>query len=323
MTRHAATSCTAVVLLVALCVAESVIAQQPKPDDGFRAHKSLPAATNDGPIRFELESQRKVWGDWETPLANFHARNRTDETINVENGDEGRGFAGKVIYVRDPDGKVRSFGYHWADEKRYPARFHGRTKPFKANESVYTQTVGITPRFGPLKPGTYSVVAAVPTGRFTVNGMPIGRVVSKPWTFAVTSLTPALKKRMLEDPKNPTGLNLTTKQVRNAKGKAVTTVVLTNNSNKSVSYSGYIGDESGLLDREVFGGDGQWQGPQLLWCGTGLITKTVKPGEAATVGTMQVLPHSAAIWRWHMAVNVEGEKTWRKVRSAPIVHRPK
>jgi hypothetical protein len=155
------------------------------------------------------------------------------------------------------------------------------------NPNAYALYVGCDLRraFGPMPPGKYTVqiVHAASGYRTDVPGFQPKEIVAKPFRLTVvkTTLQEAQKKN-----DGTKGLELRVETVKDRK-----VAVLTNRRNRPVTFQVYGPDRKqvpaqSLLMAEQWNGT-KWQVAVLGFCGTGLQSFVLKPGESRELH----LPH--------------------------------
>ena len=91
------------------------------------------------------------------------------------------------------------------------------------------------------------------------------------------------------------------------------TVTLTNSTEAPIEFSGY-GPTSPLYGMDCLREDG-WQEQPVGWCGTGLATQTLAPGQQTTFQVHS--PNEPVNWRISLSYQVSGTKAWLSVHSNP------
>ena len=100
-------------------------------------HLAMPKAGGEPTLRLDVLMSRTIWGEWERARFDYRIVNATKQPIQFEDGDPGRGFAGKIMVLRDPRDKIKAFGAHWAAPPHYRPNFWGRPKTFDAGAVVH------------------------------------------------------------------------------------------------------------------------------------------------------------------------------------------
>jgi len=288
--------------------------------DAVLEHETMPKPGGESALRLDLSMSRIVWGDWEPIRFDYRVVNTAKQPVDFEDGDSGRGFAGKVMYLRDPQRKIRSFGSHWAEPKQYAPNFHGRTEKFDSGATVYEQT-RMEPAnfFGDFGNGKHAVQVVVPVGRMAINGDPIQQLASRPVEFQVVTLTPALRRTMETTPKDDAGVSLepVARSIATSKIGQAITMRLTNNSAKSIYFSKYINDKLSPTTFEVFAGSGKWIKGPVGWCGSFLGAEELAPKKTATITTYSPTD-TGRYFRITIEVNDKGSKKTRTIVSRVI-----
>ena len=90
-------------------------------------------------------------------------------------------------------------------------------------------------------------------------------------------------------------------------------VTLTNSTEAAIEFLGY-GPTSPLYGMDYLR-EGSWQEQAFGWCGTGLATQTLAPGQQATFQVHG--PNEPVNWRISLNYRVTGTKAWLPVHSNP------
>jgi hypothetical protein len=274
--------------LVSLAFIPAALSGADEPPEGIVEHKAMPAPGGEPTLRLEVVLPRTVWGEWERVVFDYRIVNASDKPIPFEDSDDGRGFAGKLMYLRDPREKIRSFGTHWADPVRYPATFVGRSKEFDPGAAVYEQhRMEPASYFGKLESGKHTLQVVVPAGRMSVGGKPTLQLASAPVDFRVVAMSPELRKKLEDTPKDDGCVSFepTARVVKPGQLDQGIKLTLANGSGAPISYTRYDGTDLVPTEAEYFGGDGRWRKESLDWCGIGLGVGKLDPKESATVTT--------------------------------------
>src|SRR5262249_28321564 len=125
--------------LLVLAVTSATLARADEPREGVEEQAALPQAGGEPALRLGVLLARPVGGEWERIRCDFRIVNGTKKPIQFEDGDPGRGFAGKLMYLRDPAGKIKAFGAHWTTLPQYRPNFWGRPKTFNPGAVVHEQ----------------------------------------------------------------------------------------------------------------------------------------------------------------------------------------
>lgn len=259
-----------------------------EPAKEIQEHQAMPRPSGEPALRLDVIMPRAIWGDWERVHFDYRIVNATKKPIQFEDGDPGRGFAGKITYLRGPRDKIRSFGAHWTVPPHYRPNFWGRPKTFDPGAVVHKQA-GLEPAafFGPLDVGKHALQVVVPVGRMTVDGKPTAQLASAPVDFDVTPLTPELRRVMEATPKDDAGVTLEpmARAVTPDKLDRSVKLRLVNGSKAVIRFPQYLDMDLSPTDAEYFGGDGRWHKESLGWCGTGMASKELQPNQTATILT--------------------------------------
>lgn len=295
--------------LVSLAVISADLPGADKLPEGIAEHEAMPAPGGEPALRLEVVMPRTVWGEWERVVFDYRIVNATNKVIQFEDGDPGRGFAGKLMYHRDPGGKIRSFGTHWADPMRYRPNFWGRPKEFDTRAVVHEQS-GLEPAsyFGRLHAGKHTLQVVVPAGRLTVNGKPTLQLASPPVDFQVVTLSPELRKKMEDTPRDDGCVSFepVARQVKRAPD-GIVKFRLANGSAVPIHYARYDGTDLVPTEAEYFGGDGKWRKETLGWCVLGLGGEKLDPKESATI-TTHVPSASGRFVRFTIQIGENGKR---------------
>ena len=273
-------------ILLTISTVSGLKADQPR--QGIRIHKALPKPGGEPNLRAEVVMKRKVWGVWESPKFDYRIVNEAKKPIAFQNGDMGRGFAGKLMYLPDPKGKVQAFGEHWAEPLHYRPNFLNNPTTVKPGASLF-EMKGLQPSgyFGPLAAGNYSVQVVVPPARMTVDGKLTLQMSSVPIDFRVSKLTQELRKKLETTPEDRTGVTVkpVKRIVKTTLNNRSVKLRILNKSKAKLRFSQYIGMKLVPTEVECFGGDGTWRKKTLGWCGTGMGIATLLPGQTAEIVT--------------------------------------
>jgi hypothetical protein len=274
--------------LVILAATAATLSKAGEPPEGIEEHAAMPQPGGEPTLRLDVLLPRAVWGEWERVRFNYRIVNATENPIRFEDGDPGRGFAGKIMYLRDARGKVRAFGAHWAAPPRYRPNFSGRPKAFDPGAVVQEQA-GLEPAeyFGRLGAGKHTLQVVVPAGRMNVDGKRTAPLASAPVNFDVVALTRALRRTMEAIPRDAAGVSLEplARAVTPDKSDRSIKLRLINGSKGVIRFPQYVGMDLAPTEAESFGGDGRWRNESLGWCGTFLGGKELGPKEAVTITT--------------------------------------
>jgi hypothetical protein len=280
-----------------------------EPPKDVQEHEAMPKPGGEPTLRLDVLMSRTIWGEWERAHFGYRIVNATKQSIQFEDGDPGRGFAGKIMYLRDPRDKIKAFGAHWAAPQHYRPNFWGRPKSFDAGAVVHEQS-SLEPaeHFGRLDAGRYTLQVVVPAGRMTVDGKLTLQLASAPVDFMVVALTPELRRKMEATPKDDEGVSLepTARAVKPDKTDRSIKLRLVNGSNAVIHFQQYINMDLAPTEAEYFGGDGRWHKESLGWCGTFLGMKELAPKRAATI-TTYVPSDQARFVRFRLQVAQDGK----------------
>ncbi len=298
---------------------------QPEQAPGSSTDGKLPSATEGTDLSIKLlppfNEKRGAYGTWESVSVIYYLKNTAGRKVKVQYNNQ----KGEVIHLRESSGRVRKAVLPWGVNQGFRENKPNPTLDVSANVNVSAHPIGLTHLFGKLPPDRYTVVVELPAGRFSVDGKPLPRVVSKPYQLEVTAMTAALKKKIHEPTEQPNGITLKRVKSQNKQGKPTYAMTLTNKSSKTIAYSGYGEGPSGILYSENFCGDGKWRQQFMGLCGTGLISKQLKPGESAVIG-MYGLPTPPAegvisITRPTIGITIVGEKgSYHTIAAKPTVY---
>lgn len=282
-------------------------ADEPK---AIEERDALPKPGGEPTLRVDVRMPRTAWGEWEVAHFDFHIVNATQKPIAFEHGDPGRGFAGKVLYLRDSNGKIRAFGQHWAAPLHYRPNFWGRPEKFEPGAVVLEQT-GLEPAgyFGSLGVGKHTLQVVVPDGRMKVDGKLTLQLASKPFAFEVVALTPNLRQKMEVAVENVAGISLepTARAVTPNKNDRSIKLKLVNGSKDLIRFPQYLGMDLAPTEAEFFGGDGRWHKESLGWCGTGLLQQDLAAKQSANLSTY-VPTDKAGYVRFKLSIAVDGKR---------------
>jgi hypothetical protein len=120
--------CPIVCTLVGLAVGCGVVSRAGESSKEIVEHEAMPKPGGEPTLRLDVLMPRTVWGEWERASFGYRIVNATKQSIQFEDGDPGRGFAGKIMYLRDPSDEIKAFGAHWAAPEHYRPNFWGRPK---------------------------------------------------------------------------------------------------------------------------------------------------------------------------------------------------
>jgi hypothetical protein len=251
-------------------------------------HLAMPKAGGEPTLRLDVLMSRTIWGEWERARFDYRIVNATKQPIQFEDGDPGRGFAGKIMVLRDPRDKIKAFGARWAAPPHYQPNFWGRPKTFDAGAVVHEQSrLEPAEHFGRLGAGRHTLQVVVPAGRMTVDGKLTLQLASAPVDFTVVALTPELHRKMEATPKDDDGVSLEpmARAVKPDKTDRSIKLRLVNGSKAVIGFRQYIGMDLAPTEADYFGGDGRWHKESLGWCNTFLGAKELDPKQAATITT--------------------------------------
>ena len=176
------------------------------------------------------------------PRFNYWIENSSDGAIRFRDGDKGRGFAGKLLHLRESKGKVYSRGDKYVDPKEHPPAFGPVVQASGRGETVSElRRIAIKDFLGQLKVGKYTLQVMVPSGRLTVNDKPTPQLASGLLTFRVVALTDAMRRAIDAAPQDPARVILEP-QARGAKpgvNHDTVDLQLTNGSGVPIEYEGY------------------------------------------------------------------------------------
>ena len=277
---------------------------------------------SNSPLRVRIRMEQPVWGDWETARFDYWIESSSDGALRFRDGDKGRGFAGKLLRLRNSQGDVHSWGDEYVDPKKFPPAFGPVVQASRRGETVSElRGIAVKEFLGQLKAGKYTLQVLVPSGRLSVNDTPTLQLASGLLTFRVVVLTDAMRKAIGATPQDSAGVVLTP-QAQGAKAGVNDQEVdlkLTNGSRIPIEYSGYFDDPTSALYRwEVFTGDGTWREKGSPgWCGTGLVTKRLGPGESAKI-TADGSESPSRIVRFRIPVTDAGTKQFRDIVSPGV-----
>jgi hypothetical protein len=241
------------------------------------------------PVRVRVRMEQSVWGEWETVKFDYWIENSSDGAIKFRDGDKGRGFAGKLLRVRDAQGRAFSWGDKYVDPKKYPPTFGPVVQASVRGETVSEQNgMPIKDFIGPHGVGEYTLQVIVPAGRLMVNTTPTTELASGLLSFRIVALSDAIRHAINDYPRDAAGVTFEARSQQAKWGVHQVDLVLTNGSQVPISYSGYIDDPTAAMYRwEVLNGSGRWCGKESIgWCGTGMTSRRLEPGQSATISAI-------------------------------------